>query len=494
MNYRSTLLTASAAVALAGLANAQVNGPHDFNWASIHSGPAAVLFDPNFFSGGNPGNPVGIGDGLRVCYAVAVTQGGRNQTGQAFVSWFRVAQAWGGNNTTPGVDIGPLFIASQVSQAVGDDSCLSGLFIQTGTINSGGSLFLGAPGVIAGTAGTSINQGGFWNIAFEFIGTNLPSVATTAGTQGGLAGPLLAHLVFEVQGPVAEGGNNKQYWLGSTSEKNGISTAGTGGVTAGANGFGSAVYGVPAQTSSAVSGTRWTSFDAGAGLLNGGTIAFATAGDLETLHAVAFQTPYYSGANNGNTGSGNSDWRVTSAPTSVINWRVIDRLSGAQNPSSGATGVSLPGLVFNRPFHLFSATPAVSKQQLPLSWDDLGGALPSQAGSYLFPPQATTRAGSQRVHVNFDATTQLFLQFGLFGAGFTNYDGGVTPEIFDFGVGLGLAGEALWSATGIPLSTPAPGAGGFRLGSHALLLQINVLTGGALLVAETTNARTAVLQ
>ncbi|MEO0652173.1 MAG: hypothetical protein AAFZ65_15980, partial [Planctomycetota bacterium] len=175
MNYRSTLLTAGAAVALTGLATAQVNTEYDHNWASLSDGPPALLLDPQFF--GADGD-LGLGDSIRYCYSIDATQGGRNQSGQTFISHFAVAQAWGGANLIPGNDIGQVSFISGVSDDLGDDSCFAGLFdaigANLGTAYAPGDVNIGALGVQAGTAGSSINDGFFWTSAFEFIGSNLP--------------------------------------------------------------------------------------------------------------------------------------------------------------------------------------------------------------------------------------------------------------------------------------------------------------------------------
>ncbi|MHC4891880.1 MAG: hypothetical protein ACYTFV_00690 [Planctomycetota bacterium] len=507
MNYRSTLMTAGAAVALAGLATAQTNGDYDHNWASLSAGPAAIVVGPATFGGVNS-----IGDSMRECYSIDVSQGGRNQTGQTYISWFDVAQAFGGLNPTLGVDIGQVMIGSRVTDDLGDDACLSDIFITTGTAYQGasGDINAGLIGLIGGTGGYSLNQGFFWNIAFEFIGTNLPGVSNTAGADpaSAFAGtPLLTHLVYEVQGPVGvdpvDGSliidpNNKQYFLGSTSELNGVGAA-TGGVTNGNSNFGLATYGVDAVTSGAVQGNRITIANETPALTGAGPLALlgGTGGELEFLGAIALQTPYLAGRNNGNMGGGGADWTVSGGTLSTLDVQITDKLSGGQNPGSGAV-VEDPLLLFNAGFLVWSATPAVATLQNALSWDDLGGFIPPQAGSAILPPQATTRAGLQRIHVNFDATTSTFLSLGFsLNATFTgaqdpNLDAGGVGDLFDIqGTSLG----ASTFATGpVALGTPAPGAAGSRLGIHALEIQVNAATGGAIEFAELTNARTAVLQ
>lgn len=509
MNYRSTLLAAGAAVALGGLASAQLNYSH--NWNSLRSGAPALIFGPAFFDTGVNGSSVGIGDSVRYCYSIDITQGGRNESGSYELAWSYYAQAYGGNNLIQGIDLGPQLYHSQVSDDLGDDACFSAFFPQTGTLSQETSGFI-LPGVIAGTAGFPINAGFFWQVAFQFI-QPLPAGSNTLGVDPvtPFAGtPLVSHFMFEVQGPVNSGPFNRQYFIASTSEVNGLNTNGSGGVTNGNNDFGLNLYGVTAEVSGAVAGARVTTFDEIGGLLGGGTVAFGTPGDLEFFGGVAFTTPNLRGVNSGNTGSGNADWTVTALPLSVIDIEVLDRFSGGQSATSGSA-IANPLLAFNAGFILASATPALTTLQNALSWDDVLGGAPPKAGTYLLPPQATTRftdneqagagggvaLGNQTIHANFDATTSLFLSSGLsllgqFTGAFDPNVDGQTGSLFDYGVGQGLEGTSTLGA--IPLATPAPGAGGSRIGLHALILQVDVSTGGALAVAELTNAKTAVLQ
>ncbi len=499
MNYRSTLMTAGAAVALAGLANAQTNGDYDHNWASLSNGPAALLLDPAFFAGN-----LGLLDSIRFCYSIDVSQGGRNQTGATYVSWFNVAQAFGGNNSQLGVDIGPIGLLSVVSSDLTDDACLAdfygGFGLTAGTASTGSTLALGAPGLISGTGGYSLNQGFFWNIVFEFVGTALPGVNNTAGVDpvNVFGAPLLTHLVYEIQGPVTGGPTNKQYFLGSSSELNGATSP--GGVTNGNGSMGLAQYGVTADQSGAIQGNRVIVFDEVAGTIGGGPVALlgGTDGEIEWKGAIALQTPYFTGVNNGNAGGGGADWNLSGAAgaLSTIDVRVIDKLAGGQSATSGAV-VSDPGLVFNSSFMLWSATPALGTLQNALSWDDIFGSAPPQAGTYLLPAQATSRAGSQRFHVNFDATTSSFLNLGF--SLLKDYTGALDPNVDPAGVGDLFNFNPTTGTTGfatgpIALSTPAAGAAGKRLGMNSIGLQVSITTGGAISFTEISSARTAVLQ
>jgi hypothetical protein len=492
-------MAASAAVALTGLANAQAGNDH--NWNSLRSGPPVLVFGPGFFDVNATGADIGIGDAMRACYSVDITQGGRNETngGNWELTWAYYTQAWGGNNTIPGVDLGPMLFNSQVSDDLGDDSCFTGFFAQAGNLSESFGGFI-LPGVIAGTAGSSLNQGFFWQIAFQFTGSPLPQGPNTLGADP-VAGaffpgtPLLAHFLFEVQGPVNAGDFNKQYFIGSTSELNGINPAGTGGSTNGNVLSGLNLFGVTADQSGTVAGSRWTAFDEINNTLTGGTIFLNQPGDTEWFGGVAFSTPNLSGINNANTGGGNADWTVTGGNLSTIDFRILDRLSGSQT-TAGAASVFDPFIVFNQAFILLSGTPSALGQQKALSWDDLGGVVPPKFGTYILPPQNTVREGAQTIAINFDASTSAFLGagIGLLGA-FTNnispIDGSVT-SLFDYGIGSGISGTSQLPAA-LALATPAAGAGGVRLGIHGLGLQVSALV-GSLDVTELTNAKTAVLQ
>lgn len=504
MNYRSTLMTAGAAVALAGFASAQdnTNGDYDHNWAPLAAGPAAIIVDPAFFGG-----TTALGDSIRLCYSVDVTQGGRNQDGTSNISWFDVAQAFGGNNTVLGVQIGQVMMGARVSDSLNDDACLSNIFITEGTPESqssnpgGGDLLLGAPGLIAGTGGYSLNQGFFWDIAFEFIGTNLPGLSSTAHVDPVTPfanTPLLTHLVYEIQGPVDGSDTNRHYWLGSTSELNGTGTV-TGGVTNGNSNFGSFQYLATADATGAAQGNRVTIADNTPALTGAGPVALlgGTNGELEWVSYVAFQTPYLYGANNGNVGGGGADWVLSGGSLSTINVLIKDKLAGGQSATSGSAA-SDPLLLFNAGFILWSGTPAVTTLQNALSWDDVLGGAPPKAGTYLIPPQNVSRVpGAQTFHANFDGTTSAFLSLGFSlqseftGAADPNLDAAGVTDLFTH---EGPAGTSEFQTGAVALGTPAPSTAGTRLGIHAIGIQVNAATGGALEFTEMSNARTAVLQ
>lgn len=457
------------------------------NWATLHSGPAALVFGPGFF-GFDPN--ISLGDSIRLCYSIDVTQGGRNEDGLWELSWVNVTQAYGPNGPVPGVAIGPVLFSAQVSDDLGDDSCFSSFFPQSGTLSQETSGFI-VPGLIAGTVGMPLTLGTYWEIAFQFLGP-LPSGSTTLGSDPSspFAGtPLLAHLIYEVQGPINSAGLSPQYFIGSTSERPGLLPGSPGGVTNGLGSFGLNLFGAPPETSGAVGASRWTSLDLLGGSFTGGTIAISRPGDTEFFGGFGLTTPYLTGINSGRTGNDNADWNVSGIgdPLSSIDLRVIDgRASNEGDPGSPSFN---PALVLNQPVVLFSSTPAGAMQQSPLSWDDLGGLAPPKSGSYLLPLQDTSRQGLQTVHVNLDASTVAFLSSGL------TFLQPFAPQSnpLDFGVGPN-AGGAAKLATSLQLGAPIPAAAGTRLGLQALGLQIDAAAGGALRVTELSNARTAVLQ
>ncbi|MEO0652172.1 MAG: hypothetical protein AAFZ65_15975, partial [Planctomycetota bacterium] len=439
-------------------------------------------------------------------------QGGRNQSGQTYISHFQVVQAWGAGNAIPGVDIGQVSFITGVTDDLGDDACFAGIFdaigANQGTAYSPGDVNLGALGLQAGTAGSPIQSGIFWNLAFEFIGSVLPSTLNTAGSDPGtlVPTPLLTHLVYEIQGPVNGGPSNRQYWLGSTSELAGFNPSGsgtTGGVTNGNSQFGINQYLTDAASSGTIQGNRVIieEFGAAAGFgplnLLGGNNS-----EIECFGAVAFQTPYLTGVHNGNAGNGGADWVISGGNLSTIDVRVVDKFAGATNLSSGS-GIANPAVIFNSAFLLWCATPPATMLQSPLSWDDFGGAIPPQLGSFILGSLPVLRApGPQRVCVNFDGTTNAFLNLGF--SLQTSFSDALDPSDDPPGApGPGLAdyltvqnptptsGTASFASGPVPLANPNPTAAGLRFGIHAIGIQA---VGPSIVFTELTNARTVVLQ
>ncbi|MEO0652328.1 MAG: hypothetical protein AAFZ65_16770, partial [Planctomycetota bacterium] len=422
-----------------------------------------------------------------------------------------VAQAWGGANLIPGNDIGQVSFISGVSDDLGDDSCFAGLFdaigANLGTAYAPGDVNLGPIGVQAGTAGSSINDGFFWTSAFEFIGSNLPGTFNTAGSDPNtlFVTPLLTHLVYEIQGPATGGDDNRQYFLGSTSEQAGFNASGagtTGGVTNGNANFGLNQYLTDAAASGAIQGNRVTTESGGAvtgfGALN---LLGGNNSEVDWFGALAFQTPYLTGVNNANAGTGGADWVLSGGNLSTIDVRIVDKFAGASNLSSGSA-IASGDIVFNSAFIIWSATPAVTMTQTPLSWDDFGGAIPPQLGSFLLGSLPVLRApGPQQICVNFDGTTNAFLNLGFsLQTAFTdalgpNNDGQPgLDDYFTIQSPTPTSGTASFAAGPVPLGTPNPSAAGLRLGIHSLGVEARISTGGTLGFTELTNARTVVVQ
>ena len=496
----SFLASLALGSSLAASATAQTNSSYDHNWAPLADGPPSLVLDPQFF--GADGD-LGLGDAIRLCYSIDVTQGGRNQSGRTYLSHVSVSQGWGGGNQVPGINIGPVTIMARYSSDLRDDVCLVDVFDGAAGGATGPDVNLGSFGIQAGTGAYSFNDGFFWTTAFELLGSVLPSVANTGGNDPNAAfpTPLLAHLIYEIQGPVTGGPDDRQYFLASSSEVNGDGRR-SGGVTNGNSDFGRNQYGLSASESGAVQGNRFLA-EAGGQLESAAPLVLlgGSAGAVEFYAALAFQTPYLVGAKDGNDGSGGADWVVSASPTSVIDVRIVDRRAGAENALSGST-IANPNLVLNEAFVLFSATPARTMLQRPLSWDDLAGSLPPQAGTYSLPEQTVARVATpQRLHVNLDGTTMAFQTLGIGRTTpFSNaydplLDGtqGVT-DYFNFGLGQLQGGTASLATGPLSLMQPTPNAKGRRIGIHAVGIQVDASRGTGLTLTEFTNARTAVLQ
>ncbi len=506
MKHRNTLLTASAAVALTGLATAQTGGPEDYNFNFHNMGTDAAVFTTGpvifgAFTGGQ--NFAGPGDSIRCCYGIDSFQGGRNQSDGSsnitYMSWIQ-----GHSVVSPGVDIGISTVLAQSVDSLDGDACFSSLFAQgndtiTGnpvTLNSQiGGVFL--PGAFLGFA---TGGGAFLNVAVEFAGSNGIGItmANSLGTDAN-GFPLLPHVIFEVQGPVNEGFNNNQYYLASTSERIGLGAAGagTGGVTNGNGRMGQGLFGAgnTADLTGAISHNRITGFTPAAGLGGGTTVTFNGADqDHWTGYHVSSQTPMAWAVNNGSTGGGGPDWDVSSA-ISTINLRTIDTRAGGEAAGSGAL-ISNPGLVFNSPFYVWSSTPASLMLQQPMSWDTTLGF--ASAGSQLLGPQATSRAGLQTVPVNFDSLTSAFLSVASLSVGTTHLpaldiDADGAFDIFQFGEGLGTAGEATLPNAVPIVAAPNPNLAGLRIGIASAGVQFDAAL-FTLNITEFSSGVTVVLQ
>lgn len=516
------LLTASAAVALTGLANAQTGGVEDynFNWHQVATTPAVFTAGAGLFGviSGTP-NFYGVGDSIRTCYGIDQFQGGRNQSdGATNITW--IAWTLGHAVVSAGPDVGLSSVIGATVDSLEGDACLSGLFIQGTDSTTGLPITLnetiGVQLTLGFIAGLGTGGGAFASIAVELVGSNaaLPGfgvgvqIPNTLGVDPTLGFPLLPHIIFENQGPVNEGLQNNQYFLASTTETIGIGTAGsgTGGVTNGnaLQGFGP--LGATADASLAYSPHRFTGMD-NAGVFVGITTVFFTApqNDVFILGSLATQTPATWAISGTSTGAGGPDWVVSTDPVATVNLRTLDVRAGGEGDtlSSLSTGlaplgasIDNPGLAFNAPFYLWSGTPA-GMLQLPFTWDTTLG-FPSP-GSQILGPQATSRAGAQTVPINFDALTGLFLGVGAltvggpFSSAVDIQADGVASSLFDLGLGTGSEGESLLPVA-VPIVPAAnPGLAGTRIGIASAGVQFDVIA-NTLNVTEFSSGVTVVLQ
>ncbi|MHC4378043.1 MAG: hypothetical protein ACYS26_15695 [Planctomycetota bacterium] len=525
MNYRNTLLAAGAAVALAGLSNAQVDYSH--NWQTMNFGfNGSLIFTggDGFWGGLNPSplsdNFGGIGDSLRVCYGVDATQGGTNESGLSSTTWFFLAQGHTLSAATNSAAVVSA-IASSYDSAAGD-ACFTPLFGQadpaTGTplnrFDSTGFIFAGL------TYGGATAVPTFWFSYFQVFNGLTGGAIQAENTKGtdpnGLFGgePLLTHMVLEVQGPANESVGNIQYYLATTDEV--VGTLG-GGVTNGNLSIGEGLFGLgyTADVTGAVVHSRITSFEANTLALTGTTtVGFGGVSTDQWFNSLAFDEPAVWSGNDTvgtgvlNTGAGGMDWAIGTT-VSTIQLRCIDMLSGGEVSGSTLAPGSLPTSVTNAflgasfPYFLFSGTEASGTFQAPCGWCDLGGVVPMQAGSIILGPQATNRQGNQTVPICFDTLTQSFLSAAAFaiGGNFTPaadpfLDGDLTT-LFEDGVGIGIGGSAGMNAPS-PIGPAAnPALAGQKLCITAALIEASIDPGtGALLVGinEIANVASVNLQ
>jgi hypothetical protein len=453
--FSRLLAVGSAALAFAGVSNAQFGAPqpgtgtfgplviqgansplYDHHWHSTAGSPS-LLWGADFlweFFNGNP-NPAGPGDAIRICYGVDVTQGGRNWTGpgattpgpfSAMVAvpgggatentWFRWVQAFGPADAA--VDIGLISMQGGTTSARGSDNCFSPFLkgFSHATDSGGSRLAAVALGGLFGPTSVAPLPI-FWEFTFTWgptpavipnkIGDDtadpgitiammvFPPINTT-----GVPAPLLSNVIYEVQAPVNAAGNgtDDQYYLSSTVEFTGINGfdtfsslgfIGTGGTSNGNGNSAHDLFGTHAGVNNSVAGSRiLTSSPAGAfvselpGILTPANQAVTPPvfrdGRIEFVGQLAFATPklwaYHNfqanplgmptsfgalgpghtppspfgnplgGAmvppaaegldgNNGYllfTGSGGTDWRITSAPLSRVDIIAIDHDTGSE--------------------------------------------------------------------------------------------------------------------------------------------------------------------
>lgn len=520
MSKTTTLLaTGAAAILITGVTRAQ-GGTYSTNWAPMHGAPTAVFTGPGLFgTAAGDSHFAGIGDSIRRCYGVDATQGGRNQSlGQWENTWFKVSQAFSPQNVVQFVDIGVISMHAATDSDLGADICLSPFAASAG--NTGGHRLAAAAigGTQAGSAGSPFPI--VWEFVFQWLNTSL-GTATTHGLGASAAGPgthpLLVNVIYEVQGPINGGPTNNQYYLASTSEVTGVSPSGSGGVTNGNNSFGFSTYGMNAEVTGAISHSRITAATGGGGFV-AGPLFSATPGDLEFTNHLAFETPVLWASNDGNTGAGGTDFRVSTSPVSVIDLRLSDMRSGAQTnadiywkaspaPPAKAAAIYDPNIVFNRSYFLWSGTSS-SGQQSPMSWDDLGGVVPPQPGSFLLGAQVTTREGLQTIPVNFDALLTTLLPITVLSLG-TPFSGAEDPGLDGIVPNLGGGSNSvLWEGMFTPiisgistLSGPLPLVGaptaslaGVKLGVAGVGLQVDSSVGLFIQNTEFSNGLTISLQ
>ncbi|MDF1799352.1 MAG: hypothetical protein P1V81_09270 [Planctomycetota bacterium] len=536
MSKLTTLAAIGAAtVVLSSVGNAQtLQNDYDFNWAPMANAPqvglpGALIFGTALF--GTPHNPT-TGDAIRRCYSVDITQGGRNESGNYETTWFTFAQGFGAANPIPGVDVGLLSVQSATDSDLGGDACLSPWFSSVGNTGGHNVSAITIPGLQAGTAGAAYPS--VWQSVFQWLGTTsqfagIPGANVIGVDAAGL--PLLANVIYEIQGPINGGAGNSQYYLGTTDDSNGTGAAssipgrGTGGVTNGNSAWGSSLFGTTADVSGATSHSRYFGFDPAFGLTATTPWWGAGPGTAEINGFVAFATPFLWAENNGSIGGGGADWNIASGTPSAVQVWLKDITSGAQGTADvlwktgggGAAGAAFdPALLLNYGFFFWSATPAVSMQQLPMSWDDLGGFAPPKAGSYLLSTAVSRNSDlagggvlTQSLPANFDSLTSAMLGLpGLTnGTTFTGadsvwYDAGpaglqaIWEGMFD-PVESGISKLTVAGGAAFPVApAPDPSFGGLNIGVGAITIQVRVggPSGVTVDVAEIASALTLTLQ
>lgn len=290
---RSWLALAMATVCLTGVSNAQFGSPqpgtlefgpvevsgqstapcYDHHWHSVAAYPSFLWSGPpmwEFFGG--LGNVGGVGDAIRICYGIDVTQGGRNWTGVGATTpgpydggsgapgggstentWFRWTQGFGGGGA--GVDIGIISVQSGTTSARGGDNCFSPFFKGFGHAGDSGGARVGAvavggvfvptvvapfpivwqfdfnwgptPVIVPNKIGDDTLDPGIPSYGTDTDGDTVPNPPAGFGTgpvapfnTTGVPAPLLANVIYEVQAPINSLGSNTelQYYLGSTIE------------------------------------------------------------------------------------------------------------------------------------------------------------------------------------------------------------------------------------------------------------------------------------
>ena len=498
MKFSKLLAVGTTAIAFAGMANAQAGIPagapapgtglfpaslgvsgasttsYDHHWASMSGAPTVLwsgkgLFD--FFGG--PNNFAGFGDAIRICYGIDTTQGGRNWSAGGSVpgphgsginvnatggatenTWFRIAQGFAPQavgTASAGVDIGVITVMSGSTSALGGDNCFTPFVKGFSHAADSGGHKIGATALGGLFSATGIAAAPvFWEFSFAWgdsavlvpnvIGDDSadPGIPTLGGgiPSRGTGLPLLANVIFEVQGPLngaAGGFLTNQYYLSSTLDWAGIGgisepgsggagatvnnitfdpvsgLRGTGGVTNGNANMAFDLFGVDAGATNAVSASRvFTNGPTGAFLNENLNIltplqqnnplgANFRAGRNEFVGQLAFQTPRLWAYHNFD---GASAGLASSVSTSTV---------GAGHDPFGAVpkggAVTFEGLDGNNGYQLFTGNggPDWHLSRAPLSrvdivsidhetGADVNNALYAKVGSYTTPAGTTTPA------------------------------------------------------------------------------------------------------
>ncbi len=530
MRKLSSLAAISAASILFSSVSAAQTGDndYDFQWAPMNDAAANFYVSGKGFLGAFTGQGPSFGSAWRKCYSVDITQGGKNQSDSQFESsWFRIYQGWSAQNVLQGVNIGIVSLQAASDSDLGGDACLSPWFASVG--NTGGHNIVAAadPGLQAGTAVAPFPS--FWDLAFQW---NVDPVTGVAGSVTGanavgvdstnpFGAPLLANVIFEMQGPSVSGIQDDQYYLITGSEVTGLGTAtafvgrGTGGVTNGNSAWGSTITGVGPDASGLVSHSRWIA-DTGGGGLTAGSLPVLGSESFEILGHVAFSTPFLWAENNGSIGSGGPDWNIASGTPSTVQVWLKDIQAGAEGTidvdykigGGGANGAAFnPNLILNFSYFLWSTTAANSMAQRPMSWSDAFGA--PTPGSV---PVVTSREGAQLLPINFDGLTNSLLNLpglsqgtpfsGADSALFDTLGAGNSSALFEGDFNntnpyfSGISKLSIAGGSAFPVANaPIPGFGGLNIGIAALGVQV-VNAGGAaaLKLTEFGNGLTITLQ
>jgi hypothetical protein len=212
---------------------------HDHNWQPMHGRPS-VAYSGAFRlpTGSGIPNLPNTGDALVWCHGIDTTQGGANQSrGHTDITWFRLVQAWAPQQPFPGINTGLISHRAATASALSWDQCVEPTVHLPDAVNSGGT--------VQGVAAFGLRIPGtglapfpvYWELDFTWGPTAVvvPNAIGDASFDRGLkalnipaeksSNPLLANVIFEVQGPInggAFGFPGMSYYMASTIEWEGI--------------------------------------------------------------------------------------------------------------------------------------------------------------------------------------------------------------------------------------------------------------------------------